>query len=151
MKRKPALRALLLIGVVAMALLPRPAAAVQGVHDIWWPAYGTGGHGVNQFDYVRGSHARVEMHVKDYSADGYCVELWYDWRFNPFIHDDPTGVRVCGVGNSARAFTGETDPTKIARLDGIRSAVCLWRSAQGGRASCSASWAYNIVVDPINV
>jgi hypothetical protein len=63
----------------------------------------------------------------------------------------PTGIRVCGVGNSARAFTGETNATKLARLDGIRSAVCLWRSAQGGRASCSDAWAYNIVVDPINV
>jgi len=103
---------------------------------------------VVSYDFVNGSYARAKMSVKDYSADGYCVEIWYDWvlRQPPggHLHDDATGLRVCGVGQKRLWPTNgqweyDDNPSVIDAATGIRITLCLWASGRQHRDSCT-SW-----------
>ena len=143
-------RAMLLLVVTTVALLALPGRAFAGeaVSDIW---YLNAAHGVVHYNWQKGSFAWAETSVRDNSADGWCAEVWYDWLFDDtagHIHDDATGLRVCGVGEVLswpREF--EFDSQKLAHLKGVRTDVCLWSYSQH-RRHCWSGWAEDTLSTP---
>ncbi|MEV5710766.1 hypothetical protein [Actinoallomurus sp. NPDC052274] len=101
-------------------VLARPASAAAAHQQHTMST--TGVYGIGQYTQA-GTGYTLQAYAHDTKSDGYCAEVWLDFRTDPREHHGPLMTYACGTGVAGWGTTRHANSPKH-KIKSFRMAVC---------------------------